>query len=225
MAKILTVKDIKWSKFYSFSEVYEYHGVFCEDHNQLTRQRNKKSFNGVDGIPHSDGGFRLRSENTCRKSFDKVPLKIPLSTLPCPLNKGDIGLYFIRIQINRNKWDYIGRSYEEHKGIMDRLRDHFTKIAGTNLTNYGQDTVKFSELKDELFKNEGINTNTAEFFNKYVKIAFLKTDKTEIDRNEKNAKLEDMAFAFYIGVTGDIPKLNKTKEVRGLEGLNFLIEQ
>jgi hypothetical protein len=108
---------------------------------------------------------------------------------------------------------------------MDRLRDHFTKIAGTNLTNYGQDTVKFSELKDELFKNEGINTNTAEFFNKYVKIAFLKTDKTEIDRNEKNAKLEDMAFAFYIGVTGDIPKLNKTKEVRGLEGLNFLIEQ
>ena len=126
----LKVKDINWSRFYLFSEVYEYHGLFVKDNNYSKgKKRSKKKFNGIEGIPHSDNGFRLRSDNTGFKTFDYIPLKRSLSTLPCPLNVGDIGLYFIRIQIDQISWDYIGRSYEEKRGIMDRLREHFIKIA------------------------------------------------------------------------------------------------
>lgn len=221
----LRVKDIKWSRFYLFSEVYEYHGLFVKNERYYTKgkKRNKKTVNGIEGTPHSDNGFRLRSQNTGRKTFDNIPLKKSLSTLPCPLNVGDIGLYFIRIQIDQISWDYIGRSYEERKGIMDRLREHFIKIAGTTEGNFLDNTTKFSELKDKILKDYGINTNTPEFFDKYLRVAFLITDKNEVDKNEKNAKLEDLAFAFYKGVKGHTPNLNKIKEERGLENLSSLI--
>ena len=55
----LRVKDIKWSRFYLFSEVYEYHGLFVKDDKYYTKgkKRDKKTVNGIEGTPHSDNGF------------------------------------------------------------------------------------------------------------------------------------------------------------------------
>ena len=60
-----------WSRLYKFWEVYEYHGYFDESGKS---SRKLVSFNGRDGVPHSDGGFRLRSTLGGGLSFSDLPL-------------------------------------------------------------------------------------------------------------------------------------------------------
>ena len=70
-----------------------------------------------------------------------------LKDLPCPLKIGDLGLYFIRIKKDKNQYDYIGKSWEKKKGIMDRLKGHFQKIAGTSKNGNTGETVKFNDMR------------------------------------------------------------------------------
>jgi len=68
------------------------------------------------------------------RSMGRGPLIGPsLDEVPCPLQRGDIGCYMLRIDLRDNsgdghKWDYIGLCAELRDGIRKRLTDHFRKL-------------------------------------------------------------------------------------------------
>lgn len=210
----------KWSRFYKFWEVYEYHGHF-----DSTGQSSRKAteFQGSKGIPHSDGGFRLRSTRGGRLSFSQIQLKNSLEKTPCPLDKGDIGCYFVRIRVEESVWDYIGKSAELEKGISDRLREHMIKIAGTDEIHHVSQTKNFSSLNSKLKVDFKIDPNTPEFFDNHLELAFVKVDPAAVNYKEHVSKIEGMALAKYREVFGEFPKLNSTNETRGLDGLEYLL--
>ena len=217
----------KWSRFYKFWEVYEYHGHFDE---LGESRRGKVLFDGNEGVPHSDGGFRLRSTSGGSLSFSNIPLKTSLETFPCPLERGDIGCYFVRVCVEDAVWDYIGKSAELKKGISDRLREHLIKLAGTTSLHHVSPTKKFTALNDELKTDFRLNPNTPEFFDQYVELAFIKIDRVAVEDDrrirlyEQNAaKIEGMALAKYREKMGEFPKLNSANETRGLQGLQDLL--
>ena len=158
----------QWSRFYKFWEIYEYLGHFDESGES---RRGKVLFDGSEGVPHSDGGFRLRSTMGGHLSFSNIPLKTSLETFPCPLERGDIGCYFVRVRVEDTVWDYIGKSAELKKGISDRLREHLIKIAGTTSIHHVTPTRKFSSLNAELRTDFHLNPNTSEFFDDHVELA------------------------------------------------------
>ena len=209
-----------WSRFYCFSEVFEYYGVFDESG---FSKREQKQVNGVWGKPHSHNGFRLRSTLGGRLSFSNIPLKQPLVDLPCPLQDGDIGCYYIRVEIDENRWEYIGKSRETVHGISHRLVDHFIKIAGTGAANFYGTTSRFYDMNEELKKIYRSDPSNPEFFEKHVKIAFVKVDKTAEEYKEHVSKIEGMALAYYKEKIGEFPNLNSTIETRGLDGFSSLL--
>lgn len=218
---------VQWSRFYKFWEIYEYHGYFDESGKST---RTEVEFQGELGVPHSDGGFRLRSTSGGSLSFSNIPLKTSLETFPCPLERGDIGCYFVRVRVEDAVWDYIGKSAELKKGISDRLREHLIKIAGTTSLHHVSSTKKFTALNDVLKKDFRLNPNTPEFFDQHVELAFIKIDRVAVEDDrrirlyeQKAAKIEGMALAKYLEMTGDFPKLNSTDETRGLKGLEDLL--
>lgn len=210
----------QWSRFYKFWEVYEYHGHFDESGES---RRGKVSFDGSEGIPHSDGGFRLRSTMGGHLSFSNIPLKTSLETFPCSLERGDIGCYFVRVRVEDTVWDYIGKSAELKKGISDRLREHLIKIAGTTSIHHVTPTRKFSSLNAELRTKFHLNPNTSEFFDDHVELAFIKVDRTAAEYEQHVSKIEGMALAKYREMVGEFPRLNSTDETRGLLGLEDLL--
>lgn len=210
----------QWSRFYKFWEVYEYYGPFDE-----SGQSSRKTvlFEGAQGVPHSDGGFRLRSTSGGRLSFSNIPLKTSLETFPCPLERSDIGCYFVRVCVENTVWDYIGKSVELTKGISDRLREHFIKIAGTTSINHLSSTKNFSSLNTELKTDFHLSPNTPEFFDEHVELAFIKVDPAAVEFQQHVSKIEGMALVKYREAFGEFPKLNSTDETRGLKGFEGLL--
>ena len=228
MDKLLRNKKnkIQWSRFYDFNEVYEYYGVF--DYSNKKRKRSLMTINGILGHPHTDGGFRLISdENT---GFTHIKLKNQNQKKLCPLNKGDLGLYFLRIIINNKHWDYIGMSRELKHGIMERLKDHFNKIAGTSKAINKTDTDNFSKLRKIFLNDLLIKTDEKVFFEKYVKLSFLKTFNKEENKPCKkeleifHSEIEKIILANYEGLKGHIPYLNEKKEFYGLDNFKNLVK-
>jgi len=156
-------------------------------------------------------------------SFSNIPLKTSLETFPCPLERGDIGCYFVRVRVEDTVWDYIGKSAELKKGISDRLREHLIKIAGTTSIHHVTPTRKFSSLNAELRTNFHLNPNTSEFFDDHVELAFIKVDRTAAEYEQHVSKIEGMALAKYREMVGEFPRLNSTDETRGLLGLEDLL--
>ena len=210
----------QWSRFYKFWEIYEYLGHFDESGES---RRGKVLFDGSEGVPHSDGGFRLRSTMGGHLSFSNIPLKTSLETFPCPLERGDIGCYFVRVRVEDTVWDYIGKSAELKKGISDRLREHLIKIAGTTSIHHVTPTRKFSSLNAELRTDFHLNPNTSGFFDDHVELAFIKVDRTAAEYEQHVSKIEGMALAKYREMVGEFPRLNSTDETRGLLGLEDLL--
>ena len=211
---------VQWSSFYNFSEIYEYHGHFdTAGHSS----RGLRIFGGEEGRPHSDGGFRLRSSPSRNLSFSSTPLKTSLDKLPCPLSKGDIGCYFLRIKLGERNWDYIGKSAESQKGISDRLREHFIKIAGTASIHHVSATKNFSRLEKVLRTEFSLNPNSPEFFDTYVQLAFIKIPRNSATATEQVSKIEGMVLARYFQKSGIFPELNDRNETKGLDGFDSLI--
>ena len=68
-----------WSDWYDFDKIFEYYGLI-----ELTKSTTRKiniNMNGVNGYPHTDNGFRLRSYNKYG-SFKKIELSCFFSSLP-----------------------------------------------------------------------------------------------------------------------------------------------
>ena len=159
-----------WSPWYSFGEVFEYKGLI--DETGATVRNIEIEWKGSTGLLHRDNGFRLRSFNYTRGSFSNMPLEKP--DVPCPLNQGDLGVYWLKIEGSKGqydyRYDYIGLSGSKKTSVFKRLVDHFTKIAGTfgPSSGYG-DTEKFMNFREEMV-NLGIDTDSPDFFENNVKI-------------------------------------------------------
>ena len=96
-----------WSDWYDFNKIFEYYGLI--DLTGSTTRTKLITINGVSGYPHTDNGFRLRSYNKYG-SFKNIELKDDLISVPCPLQKKDIGVYWIKVTLpNKEQWDYIGK--------------------------------------------------------------------------------------------------------------------
>jgi hypothetical protein len=220
-----------WSSWYSFSDLYEYYGLI-DDTNGVNRSRMKLSYIGKTGKPHQDDGFRLRS-NPNPATAAHVPLRESLAARCCPLVRGDIGCYWIRIE-GPDKFlrDYIGQCYDPGWGISGRLTDHFRKLCSipdsspdsSDLT-WGDirgitPTQRFSEasefIKSEL-KIDLTDPGTA-FFEQYVKVKFIKIAVAP-NADKKIHRIEGMAMAAYRAYYGKFPHLNSTDETIGLNGM------
>jgi len=215
------------SSWYSFSDLYEYYG-FIDDTGEVNRSKKVFSYLEKTGKPHQDDGFRLRS-NPNPATAAGVQLREELTTRCCPLVRGDIGCYWIRIEVpGQLLRDYIGQCNERIWGISKRLTDHFRKlcsipdssdltwrdIRGVTQTHRFNEASKF--IKIEL-KIDLTDPGTA-FFDQYVKVKFIKiVDAPTADK--KIHRIEGMAMAAYRAHYGKFPHLNSTDETIGLEGM------
>src|SRR6056300_135053 len=111
-----------WSRWYKFSELYEYYGPVINS-GKINKNRKIFSYNNIEGNLHEDDGFRLRSKESF--SFDKIPLKVSLEDLPCPLKNTVVwGCYWLRIKTNNQtkiNYNYIGQSTDRANGLRKRL--------------------------------------------------------------------------------------------------------
>ena len=209
----------EWSKWYSFSDVYEFYGII--EQNGTWRAKHVK-WNNERGPAHTDNGFRLRSY--AGGSFKDYLLSESLDEKPCPLTKGDIGVYWIKVQFQGKTWDYIGKCGELKWGIPKRLMDHFSKIAGfEQVRKQLRNTANFEELRSYLAgKRVDPSHPGNHFFDKHVQMAFVFTSSKEKTFLERIAKIEGMALQTFKFKNGSFPKLNSTDETAGMAGYDSL---
>jgi len=118
----------QWSKWYKFSDIFEYYGPINEDR-QINKTKKIFSYDGKRGHLHEDDGFRLRSKE--KFSYRNIPLKVSLKDKPCPIDDSVIwGCYWLKIESNNPKLDYnyIGQCTEKNDGLRKRLTSHFREI-------------------------------------------------------------------------------------------------
>ena len=212
-----TVSYNTWSPWYPFGQLFEYRGLV--DETDMTQRRKKEvTWKGSTGFMHRDNGFRLRSFDYTSGSFRNMPLWVPLEDLPCPLNNGDLGVYWLRINTDQGQYNYIGLCGSDQNSIFKRLVDHFTKIAGTFEHSSGfKDTGNFKDFRVKL-KELDLDTDSSDFFEKRVEIAFVKVESRELTP-QKVAKIEGMAIQAFKNKFGHFPELNSRNETIGLEGM------
>jgi len=223
------MSKLKWSDWLQFSQLYEYYGL-VDDTDGPNQSRKILSYLGKTGRPHQDDGFRLRS-NQKPATGSQLDLVVSLQDQPCPLKVGDLGCYWLRIEVpNKIKLDYIGQSAEKksgHWGIPQRLTDHFRKLCSIpDTSNLSWDdirgvspTKKFSQAS-KLIKGLGLGDLTdpkSQFFNNYVKLKLLIVPDTA-NAAKTIHRIEGMAIAAYKQKYGEFPYLNDRDETIGLDG-------
>lgn len=217
----------KWSRWFGFDEIYEYYGLIDTSYGK-NRSKKNLTYLGKTGKPHQDDGFRLRS-NPTPGSGDKIALKYSLSEKPCPLHKGDIGCYWLKIEVGDHRFDYIGQCYEPKWGIPKRLTEHFRKICnipahsnlswGTDIRGIAKNTAQFSNLNNFLIKKIEIDPSDPQsnFFSKYLQVKFITLEPSKTVE-KKIHRIEGMAMAAFMDNFGFFPALNSRDETVGLDG-------
>ena len=221
--------ELKWSPWLDFSQLYEYYGL-VDDTGGANPSRKILSYLGKTGSPHQDDGFRLRS-NLKPSTGNLLNLAAPLHENPCPLNIGDLGCYWLRIEVpNKLELDYIGQSAEKKSGywgISKRLTEHFRKlccIPDTSDLSWDDirgvtPTRRFSEASKKI-KKLGVGDITdprSDFFNKYVKMKLLIVPNTAHAAKTIH-RIEGMAMVAYKQKYGMFPHLNERDETLGMDG-------
>ena len=176
----------RWSRWYNFNEVYDYQGPIDESNSSASTF--KVLWLGKKGPLHTDNGFRLRNYNG--GSFKHTHAEVS-----CPLSKKDVGVYWIKIQFKNRRWDYIGQCAEKKSwGIHKRLIDHFSKIAGFVGKSFRKhsDTKNFRDMKN-YFKSINLDTTLPDFFDKNVKLSFVKVPHKK-KLSEEVSKIEGMSL-------------------------------
>ena len=211
---------LEWSKWYSFSDVYEFYGIV---ERKGAWKAKHVEWNHDRGPAHTDNGFRLRSY--AGGSFKNYLLMESLDKNPCPLTRGDIGVYWIKITFRRETWDYIGKCAELKWGIPKRLMDHFSKISGFGeIRDQFSTTENFQELRN-YFKGKGVDPSDPgnHFFEKHVQMAFVFVTGKEKNNVERISKIEGMALQAFKFRNGSFPRLNSTNETAGMGGFDILL--
>ena len=215
----------EWSHWYNFDEIFEYLGIPDPSGNSTSTQ-GEIEINGLKGHPHTDNGFMLRSmKHGRRSSFYTTALKTSLKEKPCPLYKGDCGVYWIKIKCEiagkNERWDYIGKSAYTKEGIRKRLTDHFAKMLFVDeiLTRKGiGETANFTDFYNSVKDDFDIRNPDEFFFEKCVQIRFVKVKPTT-ELSHKIHRIEGMALRqFFNDNDNKFPRLNQKNETKGMEG-------
>ena len=88
----------------------------------------KIKWNGKEGKPLQDNGFRLRSKNYGNGSYKSLPLKISEKEKKCTLKENDVGVYCLKVISEKRTFHYVDVSHKPTNGIHGRLLHHFIKI-------------------------------------------------------------------------------------------------
>ena len=222
-----------WSKWYKFSELYEYYGPIINS-GKINKIRKMFSYNNTEGNLHEDDGFRLRSKE--KFSYDKIPLKVSLEDLPCPLRNTVVwGCYWLRIKPNNQtkiNYNYIGQSTDSANGLRKRLTSHFREICDLpsdpniniewkDIRGLNKPRDKFKLASETIRKYWGNHSDPNKlFFDESVSIKFIEVNKRKPEDAIKEVhRIEGMALAAYKNLYGEFPNLNDRNETRGLNGL------
>lgn len=223
----------RWTEWYRFSDIFEYRGLVTEASNS----RKRREHLGNEGFLANDDGFRLRSIIYRRPTFQE-PLIESLEEVPCPLNKGDVGVYWIKIKHKEFVFDYIGKCAEDKDGMRKRLTQHFRKIC--NVAGHPYQANMKGELRfttddergfsvpqnfkaaSEKIKECGLDPSdpNQRFWDHFCWIKFVKVNKTKKNFKEKIHRIEGMALQRYKAEYEKFPDLNSTDETIGMG--NFL---
>ena len=165
-----------WSKWYKFSEIYEYYGP-VNNFRKINRDRKIFSYNNIEGNLHEDDGFRLRSKE--KFSFEKIPLRVSLEKLPCPLKNTVVwGCYWLRIKPNNQtkiNYNYIGQSTDSKNGLRKRLTSHFRELCDLptdpnidikwkDIRGLNKPRAKFKLASESIRKHWGNHSDPNKFF-------------------------------------------------------------
>ena len=209
-----------WTDWTKFQELYEYHGLINED---LKSNRGSKiKWNGKEGKPLQDNGFRLRSKNYGNGSYKSLPLKISEKEKKCTLKENDVGVYCLKVISEKRTFHYVGVSHKPTNGIHGRLLHHFIKIAGTCEhagPRYNTDSSQFKKMRDYL-KKSGVNSSLPDFFESSVYISFIKFPSDD-SLFTKVMKIEGMAMQAFRHYFNTTPELNSRDETYGIENFPF----
>jgi len=212
MPSSTTVPYNTWSPWYRFGQLFEYRGLVDET-DKTKRRRKKVTWKGSAGFMHRDNGFRLRSFDYTSGSFSNMPLWVPLEDLPCPLSKGDLGVYWLKIKTDQGQYNYIGLSGSGQTAIFKRLVDHFTKIAGTFEHSAGfKDTENFKDFREDM-EEFYRDADSPDFFEKRVEIAFVKVKSKKLTPKEINKIKNNITKEFeskFIELTPQIDDVIKS---------------
>lgn len=200
-----TLKYNIWSPWYTFGQLFEYRGLI--DETGKTKRKIKATWKGSTARLHRDNGFRLRSFDYRSGSFSNLPLKLSLEEVPCPLIKGDLGVYWLRIKTEQGQYNYIGLSRAEKPSMFKGLIHQFTNIAGTAEHSSGyRDTEEFKVFREDMKKLD-LDNDSSYFFGKYVEIAFIKVEDSKSVR-DKIVKIRGEAMQEFKDKFGHFPELN-----------------
>lgn len=230
----------EWTPWLKFDELFEYHGVIQGDPGRGTCKKLRQHL-GKKGKLHTDDGFRLRSHYAQNGSFPKET-KISMDELKCPLLRGMVGCYHIRISYKKEERNYIGQCAELKDGMRKRLTQHFRKICNIpdhpyqlklpKKDRYTKDDargmpkgekmdMKFKELGKMFQEKHNIDpSNPEERFWDLVEIRFVHVDPKKKTFTKKIEKIEGVAIATFILENKCIPELNSANELVGMKNFS-----
>jgi hypothetical protein len=239
----------EWTPWLKFNDLFEYHGLIWQKGDpgrDSTKNHKVLTHLGKTGTLHTDDGFRLRSHYDAGASFPKET-KILLDEVECPLLRGMVGCYHIKISHNKEEWNYIGQCSELTNGMRKRITQHFRKICNIpdhpyqiKLSNkkvrYTQKDVRGmsgGEDRDIKFKNLGktfqdkyhIDPSDPEGqFWDLVKIRFVHVDREMKTFKKKIEKIEGLAIMAFIFENKRPPELNSKNEVLGMANFSKKVD-
>ena len=238
----------EWTPWLKFNNLFEYHGLIWQKGDpgrDSTKDHKVFTHLGKTGTLHTDEGFRLRSHSYAGTSFPKET-KILLDEVECPLEKGMVGCYHIRISYNKEKWNYIGQCSELQNGMRKRITQHFRKICNIPDHPYqiklpkkdrytkddargfkgGEKTdTKFKELGKTFREKHKIDpSDPEERFWDLVKIRFVHVDPKRLYFKKKIEKIEGLAIMAFIFENKIPPELNSKNELVGMANFSTKVD-
>jgi hypothetical protein len=244
------VKLNEWTQWFKFNDLFEYHGLIWQK-GDLGKDstRDHKIFTHLDktGTLHTDDGFRLRSHYDARTSFPKET-KISLDEVKCPLLRGMVGCYHIKILHNHKQWDYIGQCSETKDGMRKRITHHFRKIcnipdhpsqpelsekerytqrdaSARGMSEGESRDIKFKDLGKKFLDKYNIDpSNPEDIFWDHVQIRFVYVDHKKKNFKKMIEKIEGLAIITFCYENEGPPKLNSKNEILGMANFSEKVD-
>jgi hypothetical protein len=205
----------EWTPWLKFNELFEYHGVIQGDPGRA-RSKKLRQHLGKKGTLHSDDGFRLRSHYASNGSFPNET-KILQDEVKCPLLKGMVGCYQIRISHQGVHRNYIGQCAELDDGMRKRITQHFRKLCNIPDHPYQLKLPK----KDRYTKDDARGMPTGEKTDiKFKELGKMYREKHNIDPSDPEGQFWDLVEIRFVHV--DPKKKNFKKKIEKIEGLAII---
>ena len=217
-------KQNEWTSWLKFNHLFEYHGLIWQKGDpgrDSTKNHKVLTHLGKTGTLHTDDGFRLRSHYASKASFPKET-KISLDEVVCPLLRGMVGCYHIRISYNEEQWNYIGQCSELKDGMRKRITQHFRKIC--NIPDHS-DQIRLSK-KDRYTQKDARGMSGGEDRDiKFKNLGKIFLDKYHIDPSDPEGEFWDLVEIRFVHVDREMKTFKKKIEkIEGLAIMAFIFE-